>query len=58
MKKFIIFASGIHGGGGLVVLTEIIESIKNKQNVLLFLDERSKEKLDRDKLINFKSPIF
>ncbi len=58
MKKFIIFASGIHGGGGLVVLTEIIETIKNKQNVLLFLDERSKEKLDRDKLINFKSIVW
>ncbi len=55
MKKFIIFAAGIHSGGGIVVLREVLENIQNKENVMLFLDERSKEKLDQEKLINFKS---
>ena len=30
MKKFIIFAAGIHGGGGMVVLREVLENIQNK----------------------------
>ena len=54
MNKFIIFAAGIHGGGGMVVLREVLENIQTKENVMLFLHERTKEKLDQEKLTNFR----
>lgn len=50
MKKTIIFASGLHTGGGLVILKSVLESIDNFKNLTLFLDIRVKNKIDIESL--------
>ena len=55
MRKVVIFAAGIHSGGGLTLLNNIIESWDDQGYSELFLDERSKLLLDVNQLDKFDS---
>lgn len=55
MRKVVIFAAGIHSGGGLTLLKNIIESWDDQGYSELFLDERSKLLLDVNQLDKFDS---